>query len=118
MLKSMNRNCKTAAHFYFQAQVAFGSVDVNCLWKHEPAGVQSTEAMAERVLPGTCVRSFSSQESPHSYCLSVKLSGQGNLDERYVTAPVAAKEISSYTRFVGKVDLLDLRQDGWGRDSS
>lgn len=36
---------------YFQAQVASGSADVNCLWKHEPTGVQNTEAMVERPLP-------------------------------------------------------------------
>ena len=50
--------------------------------------------------------------------MPVKLSGQRNVDERYVTAPMAAKEIPSYTRFVGNVDLFNLRQDGWGRDSS
>lgn len=32
--------------------------------------------------------------------------------------PVTAKEITTYTRLIGNVDLLNLRQGGWGRDLS
>ena len=80
------------------------------------AGVQNTEAMAERPWPGhTRLVPLALRILPASAtCQSSCQVRETWMRSMYCT--VTAKEIPTYTRFIGNVDLLNLRQGGWGRD--
>lgn len=118
MLKSMNRNGETSASsssrlrqtFGQQMSTAFGNMSQQVCktqkpWQKGPGpGHTWLVPLALRILPApaTCQSSCQVRETwvRGMYC------------------PVTAKEIPTYTRFIGNVDLLNLRQGGWGRDLS
>ena len=107
-LKPMNRNRETSAPFIFRLRQPLGQQMSTTFGNLSQQVCKTQKPWQEAPALGPVAYSFSSQDSPCSYHLPLKLSGRRKLDKSYVTAPMAAKEIPSCKGLLGMWTCLTL----------